>query len=419
MSDYEADDDLHPPPPPRFARGAPHDAREAPEGDGSRLRNRDGRGGHDDPFGAAARWMPDDGHDDGRGNAYADDAYAGGGQDDAYVDDAHDGKGTRRFSDDGYVDDGARMPFDGYADEDGSWNQDDAHMAGVDVADDDAAGDDGFPGNPRGRGAPSAGALREMTRVRSGESHADELIEAARHRDRARVLLSPGHAMAIILILTMALCASLTLLTIQGVNIAKGGDMAQVAQAAAGGGDSASADSATQGQSQQSQNGSGQSQASGTDGAGQSSDGQSPGNGSQTQDGTSQSPGDGSQTQQDAGNGQQQPDGGASGSASSSASDATSNQPANPTQPAQPDDGLIDLNTASAAELDDIKGVGPATAEKIIALREQRGGFTSVDELLDVPGIGPKTLEKMRPQITVRPRTTAGSGGSSGAAGKP
>ena len=275
-------------------------------------------------------------------------------------------------------------------------------MAGADVGDDDAAGDDGFPGNPRGRGAPPAVALREMTRVRSGESHADELIEAARHRDRARVLLSPGHAMAIILILTMALCASLTLLTIQGINIAKGGDMAQVAQAAAGGGTSASADSATQGQSQQSQNGSGQSQASGTDGAGQSSDGQSSGNGNQTQDGTSQSPGDGNQTQQDAGNGQQ-PDGDASGSAS----DATSNQPANPTQPVQPDDGLIDLNTASAAELDDIKGVGPATAEKIVALRRERGGFASVEELLDVPGIGAKTLEKMRPQITVG----AGRGG--------
>lgn len=62
---------------------------------------------------------------------------------------------------------------------------------------------------------------------------------------------------------------------------------------------------------------------------------------------------------------------------------------------------LINLNTATAAELEDLPGVGPAIAERIITHREQNGPFTSVDQLQEVSGIGPATLEKIRPQATV------------------
>jgi competence ComEA-like helix-hairpin-helix protein len=58
----------------------------------------------------------------------------------------------------------------------------------------------------------------------------------------------------------------------------------------------------------------------------------------------------------------------------------------------------IDLNTATAKELQSIKGVGPVMAEKIIAGRP----YKSVDDLLKVQGIGPATLEKIRPHVVVR-----------------
>lgn len=59
----------------------------------------------------------------------------------------------------------------------------------------------------------------------------------------------------------------------------------------------------------------------------------------------------------------------------------------------------LDLNSATAAQLDLLPGVGPVTAAKILAWRTEHGRFSTVDELAEVPGIGPKTLEQLRPLV--------------------
>lgn len=61
----------------------------------------------------------------------------------------------------------------------------------------------------------------------------------------------------------------------------------------------------------------------------------------------------------------------------------------------------VNLNTASAADLDALPGIGPATAEAIIRHREEKGRFRSVSDLLDVRGIGEAKLSKLRPLVTV------------------
>ena len=60
----------------------------------------------------------------------------------------------------------------------------------------------------------------------------------------------------------------------------------------------------------------------------------------------------------------------------------------------------LDLNTASAAELERLPGVGPATAAAIVTYRERNGPFSDVEELLDIPGIGPSKLEQVRGLVT-------------------
>jgi competence protein ComEA len=63
--------------------------------------------------------------------------------------------------------------------------------------------------------------------------------------------------------------------------------------------------------------------------------------------------------------------------------------------------GLVDINQASVDQLDELPGVGPTTAEAIIAHREQHGPFASVDDLIDVRGIGEAKLEQLRDLATV------------------
>lgn len=63
--------------------------------------------------------------------------------------------------------------------------------------------------------------------------------------------------------------------------------------------------------------------------------------------------------------------------------------------------GLVNLNTADAAALETLPGVGPALAARILAWRDENGPFRAVDELLAVAGIGEKTLAGFRDLVTV------------------
>lgn len=64
--------------------------------------------------------------------------------------------------------------------------------------------------------------------------------------------------------------------------------------------------------------------------------------------------------------------------------------------------GLVNLNTATAAQLDVLPGVGPVLADRIVSWRKDHGAFKSVDELDAVPGIGAKMLATLRPLVVVQ-----------------
>jgi competence protein ComEA len=64
-----------------------------------------------------------------------------------------------------------------------------------------------------------------------------------------------------------------------------------------------------------------------------------------------------------------------------------------------PSGGGIDLNRASASELESLPGVGPVLAGRIVTFRDEHGRFSEVEDLLDVPGIGEAKLDQMRGAI--------------------
>jgi competence protein ComEA len=81
------------------------------------------------------------------------------------------------------------------------------------------------------------------------------------------------------------------------------------------------------------------------------------------------------------------PAGGLAADASTAAPDATG--------------ALVNLNTATSAQLDTLPGVGPVTAQKILDWRTSHGAFSSIDELLEIDGIGEKTLADLAPHVTL------------------
>ena len=65
--------------------------------------------------------------------------------------------------------------------------------------------------------------------------------------------------------------------------------------------------------------------------------------------------------------------------------------------PAKP----VDLNSASVEQLQQVPGIGPATAKSIVNFREKSGPFQRVEDLLAIRGISKQALERMRPYVTV------------------
>ncbi|HEX9774670.1 MAG TPA: ComEA family DNA-binding protein [Actinomycetota bacterium] len=63
--------------------------------------------------------------------------------------------------------------------------------------------------------------------------------------------------------------------------------------------------------------------------------------------------------------------------------------------------GLVNINTASQADLESLPGIGPVLAQRIMDYREQHGGFRSVEDLKNVSGIGDKTFASLEPLVTV------------------
>lgn len=73
--------------------------------------------------------------------------------------------------------------------------------------------------------------------------------------------------------------------------------------------------------------------------------------------------------------------------------------------PAKP----VNINTATSEELQQVPGIGPATAQKILQMRKSYGPFKSVDDLLAIRGLGQKRLDKMRKYLTVGKTATSPS----------
>lgn len=69
----------------------------------------------------------------------------------------------------------------------------------------------------------------------------------------------------------------------------------------------------------------------------------------------------------------------------------------NPEEPTGP----IDLNTATKEELEQLPGIGPALADRIIAYRQKQGSFTSIEQIMDVEGIGEKRFEDLKDLISI------------------
>jgi competence protein ComEA len=75
--------------------------------------------------------------------------------------------------------------------------------------------------------------------------------------------------------------------------------------------------------------------------------------------------------------------------------------PVQATEPTVGGDHLIDLNTASVAELTQLPGIGDVLAARIVEYRDVHGAFTSIDQLSNIDGISVRMVEELQPYVTV------------------
>ena len=191
-------------------------------------------------------------------------------------------------------------------------------------------------------------------------------------RDRPRLIFKPSHALAAILVLVLALATSLTLFVQQSISLASSATQAGKTEGRATGGKTVG------GKRQKS----GKGVKTPAEGAGLASESVGGTDSDTTPNGAmgaeaAPAPSSPSDAVQEPGAGAQSLQGGIS-----------SNR--------------VDINTATAEQLQGIKGIGPVMAQRIVEHRSRTGRFSSVDQLLDIPGIGPKTLDKLRPFLVVQ-----------------
>ena len=72
-----------------------------------------------------------------------------------------------------------------------------------------------------------------------------------------------------------------------------------------------------------------------------------------------------------------------------------------PAETIAPEKRPVDVNTATAEELEELMGIGPVLAQAIVEYRSEHGPFESIDELLEVSGIGEAKLDNIRDDVTV------------------
>jgi competence protein ComEA len=82
-----------------------------------------------------------------------------------------------------------------------------------------------------------------------------------------------------------------------------------------------------------------------------------------------------------------------------SSAQTTGRRASQPPAPATP----ININTATASELEALPGVGPAMAERIVEYRQKNGAFKKIEDLMNVKGIGEKSFLKLKPLVTIAP----------------